>query len=95
MDMRGSTCTCGMGHTGSGKPPKKSGMPTRSEITDAIQASLAECIMINKGEHTISVLESLKEIMLRTSGSRNKKKIYPWLPVHGPDIHSIILVVST
>lgn len=53
---------------------QKSGMPTRSEITDAIQASLAECIMINKGEHTISVLESLKEIMLRTSGSRNKKR---------------------
>ncbi len=52
----------------------KSGMPTRSEITDAGQAALAECVMINKGAHTIPVLKSLKEIMERTSGRRTKKK---------------------
>ncbi|WP_439483782.1 pyruvate kinase [Cyclobacterium plantarum] len=52
----------------------KSGMPTRSEITDAGLASLAECIMINKGKHTISVLKTLKEIMQRTSDRRNKKR---------------------
>jgi pyruvate kinase len=53
---------------------QKSGMPTRSEITDAGQAALAECVMINKGAHTIPVLRSLKEIMERTSGRRTKKK---------------------
>lgn len=53
---------------------QKSGMPTRSEITDAGQASLAECIMINKGNHTIRVLKTLKEIMLRTAGHRTKKR---------------------
>lgn len=52
---------------------QKSGMPTRSEITDAVQASLAECIMINKGNHTIRVLKTLKEIMLRTAGHRTKR----------------------
>lgn len=52
----------------------KSGMPTRSEITDAGQASLAECIMVNKGKHTISVLKSLKEIMKWTGGRRTKKR---------------------
>ncbi|SHN12746.1 pyruvate kinase [Cyclobacterium lianum] len=52
----------------------KSGMPTRSEITDAGLASLAECIMVNKGKHTISVLKTLKEIMQRTSDRRNKKR---------------------
>ena len=53
---------------------QKSGMPTRSEITDAGQASLAECIMINKGNHTIRVLKTLKEIMLRTAGHKTKKR---------------------
>ncbi len=53
---------------------QKSGMPTRSEITDAGQAALAECVMINKGAHTIPVLKSLKEIMERTGGRRSKKK---------------------
>jgi pyruvate kinase len=53
---------------------QKSGMPTRSEITDAVQASLAECIMINKGNHTIRVLKTLKEIMQRTAGHRTKKR---------------------
>jgi pyruvate kinase len=53
---------------------QKSGIPTRSEITDAGEASLAECIMINKGIHTIRVLKTLKEIMLRTAGHRTKKR---------------------
>lgn len=52
----------------------KLGMPTRSEITDAGQASLAECIMINKGKHTLSVMKTLKEIIQRTSVHRHKKR---------------------
>ncbi|WP_162417194.1 pyruvate kinase [Cyclobacterium roseum] len=52
----------------------KLGMPTRSEITDAGQASLAECIMINKGKHTLSVMKTLKEIIQRTSVRRHKKR---------------------
>ena len=46
----------------------KSGMATRSEITDAAHAAMAECIMINKGDHTIEVIETLRDILQRTGG---------------------------
>jgi len=52
----------------------KSGLATRSEITDAGHAAQAECIMINKGSHTIEVIETLKNILLRTSEHRSKKR---------------------
>lgn len=48
----------------------KSGVASRAEITDAGRAALAECIMINKGDHTLEVLRSLKEI---TQKSRSLK----------------------
>ena len=31
----------------------KSGIATRSEITDAAHAAMAECVMLNKGSHII------------------------------------------
>ncbi len=52
----------------------KYGLATRSEITDAVHAAQAECIMINKGSHTIEVLETLGDIFLRASEHRNKKR---------------------
>lgn len=52
----------------------KSGMATRSEITDAGHAALAECVMINKGEYTIEVMETLKDIVQRASAHRIKKR---------------------
>lgn len=52
----------------------KSGIATRSEITDVTHAAQAECIMLNKGGHTIEVLETLKDILLRHSEHRNKKR---------------------
>ncbi len=52
----------------------KSGMATRSEITDAVKAAQAECVMINKGPHTIEVLETLKDILQRTAEHRSKKR---------------------
>jgi pyruvate kinase len=52
----------------------KSGMATRSEITDAGHAALADCVMINKGEHTVEVIEMLKDIVKRTSAHRIKKR---------------------
>ncbi len=52
----------------------KSGLATRSEITDAGHAAAADCIMLNKGPHTIEVLETLKEIIKRTSEHKNKKR---------------------
>ncbi|WP_194977116.1 pyruvate kinase [Aquiflexum lacus] len=52
----------------------KSGMATRSEITDAGQSANAECVMINKGEHTLEVIATLKNILKRTASHRIKKR---------------------
>lgn len=52
----------------------KSGMATRSEVTDAGNAIQADCIMINKGEHTIKVIQKLKEILQRAGSHRDKKR---------------------
>jgi pyruvate kinase len=58
----------------------KLGMATRSEITDATHAAMAECVMINKGEHTIEVMESLLDILKRTGG-HHLKKSYTFRPL--------------
>ncbi|WP_209331459.1 pyruvate kinase [Lunatimonas salinarum] len=52
----------------------KTGIATRSEITDAAQSALAECVMINKGPHTITVIQYLKEIIHRSKAQRTKKR---------------------
>ena len=52
----------------------KVGMATRSEITDAGLAAMAECVMINKGEFTIEVMETLRDIVQRASTHRIKKR---------------------
>lgn len=52
----------------------KSGMVTRSEITDAGHAAMAECVMINKGDYTIEVMETLRDVIHRTSTHRVKKR---------------------
>jgi pyruvate kinase len=52
----------------------KSGMATRSEITDVTHAAMAECIMINKGDYTIEVIETLRDVLHRTGGHHIKKR---------------------
>lgn len=52
----------------------KSGVATRAEVTDAAHAALAECVMINKGNHTLEVIKTLKEILLRIGGHHIKKR---------------------
>ncbi|MDP4262552.1 MAG: pyruvate kinase [Bacteroidota bacterium] len=52
----------------------KSGVATRSEITDAAHAAMAECILINKGDHTIEVIETLRDILHRIGGHHIKKR---------------------
>jgi pyruvate kinase len=52
----------------------KSGIATRSEVTDAAHSAMAECVMINKGDHTIKVIETLKDILHRTGGHHIKKR---------------------
>jgi len=52
----------------------KSGIATRSEITDVAHAAMAECVMINKGDHTIEVIETLRDILHRIGGHHVKKR---------------------
>jgi pyruvate kinase len=52
----------------------KSGVATRSEITDAAYAAHADCVMINKGTYTIRVIETLKDILQRSGAHHIKKR---------------------
>lgn len=58
----------------------KSGVATRSEITDASHAAMAECVMINKGDYTIKVMKTLTDILQR-SGGHHAKKRYTFRPM--------------
>ena len=58
----------------------KSGVATRSEITDAAHAALADCVMINKGAHIIRTMEALRDILIR-SGGHHAKKRYTFRPL--------------
>lgn len=49
----------------------KQGLATRSEITDAAHAAAADCVMLNKGDHTLKVLQSLNDIL-----TRSRRNIY-------------------
>src|SRR5690606_2053904 len=52
----------------------KSGLATRSEITDAAHAFKAECVMLNKGEFIKETLGVLTDILRRAGGHRKKKR---------------------
>ena len=58
----------------------KSGIATRSEITDAAHAALAECVMVNKGDHTVEVIETLRDILQRI-GKHHIKKRFSFRPL--------------
>jgi pyruvate kinase len=52
----------------------KTGVASRSEITDAYKAAQAECIMVNKGAHTGKVLHTLKDVARRSRRHHLKKR---------------------
>jgi pyruvate kinase len=58
----------------------KKGIATRSEVTDAAYGVMAECVMVNKGPHTVQVIKALKDILKR-SGSHRLKKRYLFRPL--------------
>lgn len=58
----------------------KSGIATRSEVTDAAHAAQADCVMINKGTHIIKTIETLQDILVR-SGGHHVKKRYVFRPL--------------
>jgi pyruvate kinase len=52
----------------------KRGMATRSEATDAAYGSMAECVMLNKGPHTVQAIKALRNILERSSSHHLKKR---------------------
>ncbi len=58
----------------------KSGIATRSEVTDAVRSGQAECVMLNKGKYLLRTLTTLKDI-LRRSGGHHAKKRYVFRPL--------------
>lgn len=58
----------------------KSGIATRSEVTDAARAVQAECVMLNKGKYLLTTLNTLRDI-LRRSGGHYAKKRYVFRPL--------------
>lgn len=52
----------------------KSGLPTRSEVTDAAMGQRAECIMLNKGDHIVEATKALSEILHRMQDHQTKKR---------------------
>ncbi|HZY38161.1 MAG TPA: pyruvate kinase [Mucilaginibacter sp.] len=52
----------------------KAGLATRGEITDAAHAAEADCVMINKGGHTIEVLKTLNNILRRSRKNNFKNR---------------------
>ena len=58
----------------------KSGIATRSEVSDAVRAAQAECVMLNKGKYLLRVLATLQDILHR-SGGHHVKKRYVFRPL--------------
>lgn len=51
----------------------KSGQPTRAEITDAVAADQAECVMLNKGEFQLDALRLLHDLLRRVHPHHAKR----------------------
>jgi pyruvate kinase len=52
----------------------KSGLAMRSEIIDASMGITAECVMLNKGDHTVRAIKALKTILESSSTHHHKKR---------------------
>jgi len=51
----------------------KSGIPSRSEITDAAMGQRAECVMLNKGPYLLEAVKTLGDIVCRMEAHQEKK----------------------
>ncbi len=51
----------------------KRGLPSRAEVTDAAMSGRAECVMLNKGPHTLLALDFLSDVLARMEGHQTKQ----------------------
>jgi pyruvate kinase len=52
----------------------KTGQPSRAEISDAVLADRAECVMLNKGPHIADAIRALDSILRRMQAHQHKKR---------------------
>jgi pyruvate kinase len=52
----------------------RTGIPSRSEITDAAMGQRAECVMLNKGPHIAEAVDVLDGILRRMTDHQQKKR---------------------
>jgi pyruvate kinase len=52
----------------------KTGIPSRSEITDAAMGERAECVMLNKGPYIVTTVKILDDILRRMQCHQEKKR---------------------
>jgi pyruvate kinase len=52
----------------------KTGIPSRSEITDAAMGERAECVMLNKGPYIVTAVRILDDILRRMQAHQEKKR---------------------
>jgi pyruvate kinase len=52
----------------------KTGVPSRSEITDAAMGERAECVMLNKGPYVVAAVRILDDILRRMQSHQEKKR---------------------
>jgi len=52
----------------------KTGIPSRSEITDAAMGERAECVMLNKGPYIVTAVKTLADILRRMQSHQEKKR---------------------
>jgi len=64
----------------------KKGMPTRAEISDAVMAERAECVMLNKGPYILEAIRTLESVLRSMQGVQRKKTaLLPALTLEDPD----------
>ncbi len=51
----------------------KKGLPSRAEITDAVESQHADCVMLNKGPHILATIRTLDTILRRMQSLRDTK----------------------
>ncbi len=52
----------------------KTGIPTRAEVSDAVQSAQAECVMLNKGPYIAEAVATLKNILISAEAHSFKRK---------------------
>jgi pyruvate kinase len=64
----------------------KKGTPSRGEISDVVMAERAECVMLNKGPHITTTIETLDAILASMQDYQSKKvSLLPALDLEMPD----------